>query len=45
MKLAHPTDSGRSKNVPDDLVEKFLANGWTKVEKPAKKAAPKPPKK
>lgn len=50
MRMSHPTDAGRTKDVPDDLVEKFLANGWLKAESPktpAKKAtAPKPsPKK
>lgn len=45
MRLTHPTDPARSKDVPDDRVEKFLAGGWTKVEPkkaPAKKAAAKP---
>lgn len=48
MKLLHPTDAGRSKDVPDDLVEKFLAGGWVKEEPkkvPVKKAASKPPTK
>lgn len=49
MKVNHPTIPNRSKNVPDDLVEKYLGNGWTPVEEkkpaPAKKAAPKPLKK
>lgn len=47
MKLLHPTDSGRSKDVPDDLVEKYLAGGWTKaeVEKPVRKVATRPAKK
>ena len=47
MKVNHPTIPGVSKNVPDELVEKYLSNGWTPVEepkpKPAKKStAPKP---
>lgn len=45
MRLTHPTEPGRSKDVPDELVEKFLAGGWVKVEAPkapAKKAAAKP---
>lgn len=37
MKMIHPTDSGRSKDVPDALVEKYRANGWTEAEKPAPK--------
>lgn len=44
MRLLHPTEPGRSKDVPDDLVDKFVAGGWVKVEvkkKPAKKAAAK----
>lgn len=50
MKVKHPTIPGATKNVPDELVEKWLENGWTPVEeskpKPAKKTAPKPsPKK
>lgn len=48
MRLLHPTDPGRSKDVPDDLVEKFLAGGWVKPEPkkaPAKKAAAKPSEK
>lgn len=49
MKMLHPTDATRSKDVPDALVEKFLAGGWVKAEPakaPVKKsAAPKPPKK
>jgi hypothetical protein len=46
MKLLHPTDAGRSKDVPDSLVDRFLAGGWVKAEapKPAKKAAAKSPK-
>jgi hypothetical protein len=48
MRLLHPSDPGRSKNVPDGLVEKFLAGGWAKAEvkkTPTKKAAAKSPAK
>ena len=48
MRLLHPTDAGRSKDVPDALVDEYLAGGWRKPEvkkAPAKKAAPKPPAK
>ena len=49
MRLLHPTDAGRSKDVPDELVGKYLAGGWRKSEPkkaPRKKAATKPsPKK
>lgn len=50
MKLNHPTIPGASKNVPDEMADKWLENGWTPVAedkpKPAKKTAPKPsPKK
>lgn len=48
MRLLHPTDAGRSKDVPEDLAEKFLEHGWTKAEAqktPAKKTATKPPEK
>lgn len=49
MRVNHPTIPGAIKNVPDELVQKWLDNGWTPVvedkPKPAKKAAHKPPKK
>lgn len=49
MKVNHPTIPGASKNVPDELVKKWLDNGWTPAAedkpKPAKKTARKPPKK
>lgn len=41
MRLNHPNIPNASKDVPDDLVEKYLDNGWTKVEAPK----PKPPAK
>ena len=45
MKVKHPTIPGATKNVPDELVEKWLGNGWTPVEEskpaPAKKSAAK----
>lgn len=46
MQMNHPTDAGRSKNVPADLVEKFLAGGWTEADPepapvPKKRAAKK----
>jgi hypothetical protein len=45
VRVNHPTIPGSSKNVPDELVEKYLSNGWTPVEepkpKPAKRAAAK----
>jgi hypothetical protein len=37
MLMNHPTDPGRSKDVPNKLVERFLKGGWTKA-----KPAPKP---
>lgn len=49
MRLLHPTGASRSKDVPDALVEKFVAGGWRKAEEPkkapAKKAAAKPSQK
>lgn len=42
MKMTHPTDAHRTKDVPDGLVEKYLAGGWTKAEpdpKPTRKRA------
>lgn len=32
MKMTHPTDANRTKDVPDSLVEKYEAGGWTKAE-------------
>lgn len=31
MKVNHPTLPGVNKCVPEDLVEKFLSNGWTEA--------------
>jgi len=48
VKVNHPTIPGASKNVPDEVVERWLSNGWTLAEeppKPAKKTARKPPAK
>jgi hypothetical protein len=48
MRLLHPSDPGRSKDVPESLVEKYLAGGWRKAEvkkAPSKKAAVKSPAK
>ena len=48
MRLLHPSDPGRSKDVPDALVDKYLAGGWTKAEvkkAPSKRAAAKSPAK
>lgn len=39
MKMTHPVDNWRHKDVPDDLVEKFLAGGWAKAEDDAEKPA------
>lgn len=50
MRVNHPRLAGVSKNVPDEIAEKWLENGWTEVKpeppsqpKPAKKAAAKKP--
>jgi hypothetical protein len=43
MKLIHPTVPNAVKDVPDDLAEKWLENGWTEAPKP--KPAPKPKRK
>lgn len=41
MQMNHPTDAGRTKNVPDALVEKYLAGGWTEADVPESSPAPK----
>jgi hypothetical protein len=46
VRVNHPTIPGVSKNVPDEMVEKWLSNGWTPAEEPpvpAKKTAARKP--
>jgi hypothetical protein len=41
-RVNHPSIAGVSKNVPDEIVEKWLQNGWTVApdDEPAKKTPP-----
>jgi hypothetical protein len=32
MRVKHPRLAGVSKNVPDEIVQKWLDNGWTEAE-------------
>ena len=45
MKVNHPTIPGASKDVPDEMAEKWLSNGWTPAVEPEAKAEPAPVKK
>ncbi len=45
MKVVHPTDPWRNKNIPDEMAEKFLAGGWTVSESKPKAPARRAPKK
>lgn len=45
MKVVHPTDPTRSKNIPEAMAEKFLAGGWTVPESKPKAPARRAPKK
>lgn len=43
--MLHPTIAGRTKNVPDEFVEKYLEHGWTKAPEPALATKKRPAKK
>lgn len=32
MQVNHPTLAGVTKNVPDDIAQRWLDNGWTEAE-------------
>lgn len=45
MRVVHPKDPWRSKDIPDAEVEKYLAGGWTLPESKPKRRTPAKSKK